>query len=291
MDSVEQFRIIAAGIAELETSAERAATANALFGESGVKLGNTILSVGKEVADLQSKVTNATGEIDKMGKGVNELDRELTETERQFRVLRGTLDELEVTKITNANDSITKLKAAGQGAADVIAVELAPAITGLTNELVSYLEANGGIETVMENIVAQAKAAINPLLDVAGAFVDIGVSATNALSNIGTVAKQADTATDGFITRYLKGRYDFITGEDGKGNIIDKMEKNFAIDYVRVFGDDMKIRPNGRIASRDVLSDEDKEFAKQLEAQLRKLTDWLWSCSVQNTIYPLPFRG
>jgi len=105
-----QFKLIADGMAGIATQTEKAAIANQLFGRSGVDLLNT-LQLG-------------SGAIDDLIK--------------ENRRLQGSLSRIEVKKIEEANDAITRLGTSFTGFVNRLSVGLAPVVTnaaGLLTEL------------------------------------------------------------------------------------------------------------------------------------------------------------
>ena len=105
--------VIADRINNLKTQAEKAAAAYFLFGRSGAQLLNLFEKGSAGLAEMQL-------EAEKLGLTFNRID---------------------AAKVEAANDAITRMKAAFQGVANVITIELAPAIEKIADGLVPISKA------------------------------------------------------------------------------------------------------------------------------------------------------
>jgi len=135
-DPAEQFKIIAGEIAKLSTQEEKAAIAAQLFGRAGQKLLNT-LDLGAEG---------------------------LAKMAKEARLLGLTFNRIDAKTVEEANDAFDKLFAILEGVGNVLAVKVAPFIKIVSDRLVEFGTAGGGIsELVNKNfesfLVSLAKAA------------------------------------------------------------------------------------------------------------------------------------
>lgn len=110
MEPEEQFKTISAAIAKLPTEAERAAAAVAMFGKAGVTL------------------------LPLMGENLDEVDAKM-------RRLGGVVSEEQTNAIATMNDQLDWTKAAFDGIVGQVVGNLAPAVTSLVDDMLSFVEA------------------------------------------------------------------------------------------------------------------------------------------------------
>ena len=110
----EQFRAVAAAIAKLPTEAQRAAAAVQLFGKSGAEL-------------------------------VPLLSANLAEAEAQARSLGMVLSTQQVGAIGEMNDALDGVKGTFEGIIAQVAANLAPMVTSMANEFMSFVAGFQGI--------------------------------------------------------------------------------------------------------------------------------------------------
>lgn len=162
----EQFKALADAMRTAGTQGDRVRLSMALFDTEGVALVNTL----------------------KLGsKGLEEVAQEA-------ELLGLTLNRVEAAKIEMANDAVTKLKSAVTGAAQVVAVKLAPVITKVTDGIVEWIKEGGGAREIFDSIFRIA-------ITGAGQFLrslDLLASAWNALRAL----------VSGFVGIMLKGLAD-----------------------------------------------------------------------------------
>lgn len=110
MEPEEQFKTISAAIAKLPTEAERAAAAVAMFGKAGVTL------------------------LPLMGENLDEVNAKM-------RRLGGVVSEDQTNAIATMNDQLDWTKAAFDGIVGQVVGNLAPAVTSLVDDMLSFVEA------------------------------------------------------------------------------------------------------------------------------------------------------
>jgi hypothetical protein len=118
MSSADRFKAIASAIANIQSPAERAAAAVALFGRSGATL-LPLFEGGAEALALTTK------EAERFG---------LTLTNAQAQ------------NVENMNDSFTRVYASIQGIVQQIVSHLAPAVTGIAKTFTDYVGRIGGAD-------------------------------------------------------------------------------------------------------------------------------------------------
>jgi hypothetical protein len=134
----QQFAKIADGLNKIDNASRRAAVAQAVFGRAGVNL----LNLTKEGSDG------------------------LAAFAEQARILGLDLNRVEVDKIEDANDAVTRIKAGFSGFGQQLALQFAPVIQDLAEELLAVIERAGGMRRVAED-------AFNAITNAAQLTVDV----------------------------------------------------------------------------------------------------------------------
>lgn len=187
----EQFEALAVGLSKIENPTTRNALAMQIFGKSGRDVVNML-------EDFSAKVEEAREFNDKFNITLNDIDGR---------------------KIEEANDTFARLGKAVGGLGNTIAVQLAPVITGLSNELlnagvngqnfsdsvssgmkvigfavdaarVSFMGLDGAIQTIQLLLVELGKTALDVIanvtavpLSIAGIFSDTAKEAQQAIAD------------------------------------------------------------------------------------------------------------
>ena len=141
----EQFEKLAAAISSVENPTARVGIASQIFGRNAKE----VLII---MDDYSSKI------------------REASLFQQQFNV---TLNDLDSTKVSEANDAVSRLWDVSRGAANTAAKELAPAITAISN---SAVEAAPNA-TRLGNEISQA-------MDLAAVGIDLVMAGFNALTAV-----------------------------------------------------------------------------------------------------------
>ena len=118
MGTAEAFRTIADEIAKMATAADRANAARKIFGRAGMDLLN-VLMLGR--------------------KGIEAYNKRLKEMGLNF-------SRIDAAQVEAANDAIQELRFVLQAAANIAAIELAPAIAAIAKATTNWLTAGGGIQ-------------------------------------------------------------------------------------------------------------------------------------------------
>lgn len=117
----EAYVKIAQALDGIKNPAERAAAAQEIFGKSGVRMLGALSAIAKGFGDSKE-------EAEAFGQVISSVD---------------------AAKVAQANDNISKLGLAAEGAGNTLAIELAPAITAVTEEMLALIKSSGG---VVENV-------------------------------------------------------------------------------------------------------------------------------------------
>ena len=121
LDAADQFELIAERLTMVEQQTERARIAQDIFGRSGIELLNILQDGG-------ATIRGATADIERFGLALTRTD---------------------LRRIEEANDSMTRMRHIVGGLFNVIAVQLAPTVTALTNQFLNAGEAGVGfVESV-----------------------------------------------------------------------------------------------------------------------------------------------
>lgn len=121
MSSEDAFLAVARGIQNIESQAEKAATAYRFFGRSGSQMLNLIQS------DLDGVIDRA-------------------------RELGITFDRQMAARVEAANDAITRMKASFAGVANTIAIAVAPMIEAIADRITQTVSGASGLEAMEESI-------------------------------------------------------------------------------------------------------------------------------------------
>lgn len=152
----DQFRAIADAISQIENPADRVRIAMRLFDSEGVALVQTL--------------QKGSGEIVRMQEEARKLGRVITKDQARAAA--------------DANDAMNRLRSAGSGLANVMAIELAPAITAFADAL-------------SENLSSSAEKSRNDVVnwgDIVGKTVAFAADATtSAIATIGAGFEIAGT--------------------------------------------------------------------------------------------------
>jgi len=124
----EQFKAIADRMAELGNQQERVALAFTIFDTEGANLVNLLQQGGDAIDQFTAKAS-------RLGLGFE----------------KGELD-----KIQAANDAIGRIQDVIRGLAISFAIELAPLIEGLADNITSFVERSGGVQVIIKNILDTA---------------------------------------------------------------------------------------------------------------------------------------
>ena len=146
----EQFKRIQAAIAALPTEAERAAAAVAIFGRSGVEL-------------------------------LPLMNQNLQEVEERLRKLGAIVGESQVQAIGDMNDAFDMVAATVNGIFGQVIGNLAPAVTAMAEELLSFVESFSSVNGEGGNGIADT--ITFALLDIADYFADVFDSAVAYFSS------------------------------------------------------------------------------------------------------------
>lgn len=132
----EKLRVIIDKLGQIENPARRAAAAQDLLGKSGYEM-QTLIAGGAE---------------------------ELNKAAAEARLFGLSISRVDAAKIEAAADGMDRLKSAGTGFFQQLAIEAAPAITKATERVVQLIEEMGGIESVSDRafdaIVSGASTAV-----------------------------------------------------------------------------------------------------------------------------------
>lgn len=131
------FLEIADAISKIEDPYERAIVAQDIFGKSGQDL-NTVLREGAKAFRDGEK------EAEAFGLAINAVDSK---------------------SVADANDELAKVAMLAKGAANEIAVELAPTIRDLSKEVTQLAKDFGGVRTAVSDFVSFAKQDVGGLLE------------------------------------------------------------------------------------------------------------------------------
>lgn len=151
-----QIKAIADQLKTVTNPTERAALAMSIFGKEGAKMVNVL-------ADGAEGLSEAQAEAAKLGLTISRLD---------------------AARIEIANDSITRLKGVLTGAAQTIAIQLAPFVAEAAKRLTAMGTAGGGMGNVIINAVHFVAKGVAYLSDV----VDLGKIAWVGLKEAGALA-------------------------------------------------------------------------------------------------------
>lgn len=117
----QQLRTIADAFKNIQNPAERAATAQELFGKSGQAMINVLMGGSASFAQAQK-------DVDAWGYSVSRVD---------------------AAQVEAANDAFTRLGYAVKGIGNQLAVALAPYIEYATNSLLGFIASGGGLRSVI----------------------------------------------------------------------------------------------------------------------------------------------
>lgn len=153
-----QLKAIADRLITIESPTLRAALAMDIFGKQGAKMINVLAGGAAGLAD-------ATAEAEALGLTISRID---------------------AAKIEVANDSVTRLKAVLAGAAQTLAIELAPWISGIAQRLTAAGIGSDGFAAKLVSGVKFAAKGVAMLWDV----VDLGKIAWAGVQMVGARAIQ-----------------------------------------------------------------------------------------------------
>lgn len=125
----QTFLEITDALGGIENKYERAAIAQDIFGKSGQAL-NSVLS------DSKNAFRDGQREAELLGLAVNDIDSEA---------------------VGRANDELAKIGLIAKGAANALAVELAPAVESVAGEVVDFVKEWGGVKIAVSDTVEFAK--------------------------------------------------------------------------------------------------------------------------------------
>jgi hypothetical protein len=190
----DQFKAIAASIAALPTPAERAAAAVAIFGEQGVKM-------------------------------LPLFESNLAAIEERMKRLGVVLSEEQTGAIEEMNDALTLIQAAFEGIIGQVTANLAPVITAMAEDLLSFIEGYQGLgegtggtalaDSITEALFDGAEYLADLLDYVVAGLNDWGVSVENTFAGLeGAFQFFSDSVTflsDAFFT--VRSTFnDFLAG-------------------------------------------------------------------------------
>ncbi len=173
MSPDKQLELIADAMSNVASQSDRVRLAFKLFDSGGVGLVN-MLSNG--AAGLQAFRDDA----ERLGIAVSRVDAK---------------------KVENANDAFARLRQAVRGAANVIAVRLAPFVEVLSDRLVELLNSAGSVGATMSSVFDSVAGGVAKAVDfVRVGFAELKVLTTNVLayvaSAVATVAKSLNTVAE-----------------------------------------------------------------------------------------------
>lgn len=162
LDTASQFEQVAERLSDIETATERARIAQDLFGRGGIELLNILQDGG-------ATIRSATADIQRFGLAMSRTD---------------------LRRIEEANDTMTRLKTVMGGIANLVAVQLAPTITALTNQFLAAGEAGVGFAgsiTPMVDALNQSLAfTLTSVERITGGFKILGQGIANIELQIAT---------------------------------------------------------------------------------------------------------
>lgn len=120
-DPVDAIKQIADGLNQIPNSADRAAATTALFGKSGQELGNLLMSGSQGIAAAQA-------EAEKLGL---------------------TFDRVDGAKVEAALDNFTRVEGLMTGVGQSIAVEVAPYLTAITDQIIAFATEGDNLKNMM----------------------------------------------------------------------------------------------------------------------------------------------
>jgi hypothetical protein len=123
------FETFADEIAAIPDPMERAAKASLIFGRSGIKLLN-FLSLGS---------------------------RGLARVNQEVKALGLSFDEIEAKKIEDANDALLKMSTVLEGLGTAMALDLAPHVTELAEDMATFVKESGGIKRIFDEALGAVK--------------------------------------------------------------------------------------------------------------------------------------
>ena len=138
LSPAEAMALISDRLSQLRTSADKAATAYQLFGRQGQAILNLLNLSATEFRAL-------TAEADKLGLTFSRVD---------------------AARIEEANDAITRMKALFKGAAQTIAINVAPAITNIIGKVIEWAVAGEGASAKVIRAMAVVVKAIGSVIEV-----------------------------------------------------------------------------------------------------------------------------
>ncbi len=159
----EAFRQVAEAMGEVQSQSDKVRLAFKLFDSEGVGLINT-LKLGRE--------------------GLDEMQREAEE-------LGIAIKRADAAKFEQLNDSVNRLRKLFEGARNVVAIELAPAITAMTNVLFDSTKQAGGLGKALDGVGSKTVFIVGTLSNLGAglrfifdSFALIGTAAVRAFQPI-----------------------------------------------------------------------------------------------------------
>jgi hypothetical protein len=136
MDPAQQFEAIANAINRIQDPSVKMAAARDVFGKSGGRLIALFENAGQAIKD-------AAATLELFGIGINQLN---------------------VSKVDGAGDSMAKLKLIFEGIGNQLAVVVSPWITQATNDTIKWIETMGGVGPAMDKGVSLALDSLDAML-------------------------------------------------------------------------------------------------------------------------------
>ena len=112
--------------------------------------------------------------------------KSMDDAAKAARMLNLTVSRFDAAQIEAANDAVGRLKSAFQGVGNYIAVQMAPIIKGLSDRVLNWIAANGGVAAITQAVITKVTAklveftnvaagAINHIREMIGQRFDIGI--------------------------------------------------------------------------------------------------------------------
>ena len=159
-NTLDDFRLVADSIKDLESPADKASAAFHVFGKSGVDL-LTLLEEGSDG-----------------------IDRMIAEAEK----LGGSFSDVEFQQLQMANDAISKMNFAFGSVIQKLAIELSPIITALVEQFTEWAGSSVGASSIISEAVSWVASAIGTVADIIHTvklgFAAAQIGATLAMSVI-----------------------------------------------------------------------------------------------------------
>jgi len=187
----EQFTKVAEALSKIENSSLRANTAVALFGKGA-----------KAILPL--------------------LSENLADSAKWAEILNVKVSDFDAAQIDAAGDSVGRLQSAFAGVGNYIASKLAPIINGVSQSILNFIAAQGGVASIVERVMAGAAAIAVEALN------RIGEAAQNAAAYAGGLGLSPDSPKNG-INAASEGIGDLIQSVFYLGRLFSAIWETFRL--------------------------------------------------------------